>query len=246
MATALMAEFGNHAGNGPWPSLEWASWIFDRASFVLVGSLAVGVAATVAIVWMGIVKEHHWDLARDRSNEKVAALESETAKANAEIAKAQAATAEATLRLGELRLRFGPRNLNKEKFVGALAGKERYQSVVQIYFDKNAPDGWSTAIQIAEALTAAHWNAFAFPTPMPDDSPLQMYRPIGYEKSPDGTISSTGSGIVIVLGDRLTPPPGVHDALVMAMVEGFGHGVLTRGGEPTVLNRIALVIFPRL
>jgi sterol desaturase/sphingolipid hydroxylase (fatty acid hydroxylase superfamily) len=60
MATAIMAEIANHAVKEPWPSLDWASWIFDRASFVLVGSLVIGVAATVAIVWMGIVKEHHW------------------------------------------------------------------------------------------------------------------------------------------------------------------------------------------
>jgi len=67
MVTAIMAEIANHATEEPWPSLDWASWIFDRASFVLVGSLVLGVAATVAIVWMGIVKEHHWDLARERA-----------------------------------------------------------------------------------------------------------------------------------------------------------------------------------
>lgn len=67
---AIMAEIANHAGNEPWPSLDWASWIFDRASFVLIGSLIVGAAATVAMVWMGIVKEHHWDLLRNlRRNE---------------------------------------------------------------------------------------------------------------------------------------------------------------------------------
>jgi hypothetical protein len=69
-ATVIMAEIANRAVREPWPSLEWASWIFDRASFVLVGSLVLGVAATVAIVWMGIVKEHHWDLARDAATKK--------------------------------------------------------------------------------------------------------------------------------------------------------------------------------
>ena len=79
-----MAEIANHAGNEPWPALDWASWIFDRASWVLVVGLAFGLAATVVMVWMGIVKEHHWDLLRTSSNEKVATLELETAKANAQ------------------------------------------------------------------------------------------------------------------------------------------------------------------
>jgi hypothetical protein len=48
--SAIMAEMANHAEAHPWPSLEWAGWIFDRASFVLIASLIVGAMATVAIV----------------------------------------------------------------------------------------------------------------------------------------------------------------------------------------------------
>jgi hypothetical protein len=84
IAIAMMAEIANQAKNAPWPSLEWASWIFDRASFVLVGSLVVGVAATIAIVWMGIVKEHHWDLAREQSSGRIADLNNATARLNAD------------------------------------------------------------------------------------------------------------------------------------------------------------------
>jgi hypothetical protein len=90
-----MAEVGNHVGKEPWPSLDLASWLFDRASFLLIGSLIFGALATVVIVWMGIVKEHHWDLLREHSNEKVASLELETAKANVEVGKANVALAEA-------------------------------------------------------------------------------------------------------------------------------------------------------
>jgi|GEM_PF-2555347 len=68
-----MAEIANHAKE-PWPPLDWASWIFDRASWVLVGSLILGAGATVAIVWMGFVKEHHWDLAREVANRKIGEL----------------------------------------------------------------------------------------------------------------------------------------------------------------------------
>src|SRR5258705_13497354 len=73
LISAAITEMANHAGNEPWPSLEAASRWFDRASIVL--SLLAGFAATVVIVWLGIAKEHHWDLLRDSSNEKVATLE---------------------------------------------------------------------------------------------------------------------------------------------------------------------------
>jgi hypothetical protein len=43
----------------------------DSASFLLVGSLIIGAAATIAMVWMGIVKEHHWDLARELAATKI-------------------------------------------------------------------------------------------------------------------------------------------------------------------------------
>ena len=69
-----MAEIGNHAGNGIWPTLELASKIFDRASFALIVGTVIVLASTVFIVWMGIVKEHHWDLLREQSSERIATL----------------------------------------------------------------------------------------------------------------------------------------------------------------------------
>jgi hypothetical protein len=84
---AAMADMANHAKE-PWLSLETAAWLFDRAGFVLVASLVVGVVSTVLIVFTGIEKEHHWDLLRERANEKIASVELEAAKSNAEAAKA--------------------------------------------------------------------------------------------------------------------------------------------------------------
>jgi hypothetical protein len=101
LAIAAMTEIANHAGNEPWPSLEVASKWFDRASIVLALSLLVGFAATATIVWLGIVKEHHWDGLRDRSNEKVAALELETANAKAALGIAQADIAKANEKVAE-------------------------------------------------------------------------------------------------------------------------------------------------
>ncbi len=71
-----------------WPSLKVASTLFDAASVALVASLAVGVAATALIVWMGYVKEHHWDALREASRERTELLATETARANAETARA--------------------------------------------------------------------------------------------------------------------------------------------------------------
>jgi hypothetical protein len=93
---AAMTEIGNQAGNGIWPALPDASRWFDRASIVLALSLLASFAATVVIVWLGIVKEHHWDEAREAAKVKIAGLETETEKAKAEQAKANEAIATAT------------------------------------------------------------------------------------------------------------------------------------------------------
>src|SRR5262245_27253894 len=101
IASIAMAEIANHATEEPWPSLETASWLFDRASFVLFGSLVAGAAATAIIVWMGIVKEHHWDLARDKANEHIGQLfrDGEQLKKDAEQLRKD--TAEANARAAE-------------------------------------------------------------------------------------------------------------------------------------------------
>ena len=101
LISIAITEMANHAGNEPWPPLEAASWWFDKASIVLALSLLAGFGATVVIVWLGIVKEHHWDLLRDASNEKVAALELKTAEANASLGIAQADIAKAHARIAE-------------------------------------------------------------------------------------------------------------------------------------------------
>ena len=89
-----MTEAATQGGGEPWPSLETASWWFDRASFALIASLVIGVVATVLIVWMGTVKEHHWDLLREQAAKKIADLGLETAKAKTETALAQERIAE--------------------------------------------------------------------------------------------------------------------------------------------------------
>lgn len=90
-----MAEIANTANQEPWPSLETASWWFDKASIALVGSLLFGLVATVIIVWMGITKEHHWDLLREQSEREIAGInkQAEQLRADAEASKADIAKA---------------------------------------------------------------------------------------------------------------------------------------------------------
>jgi hypothetical protein len=83
-----MAGMKNQGDSKMWPSLEWAERLYSTANVALILSLAVGVIATVLIVWMGNVKEAY--LRRDLAGASKAAAE------------ANARAAEAALQLGQL------------------------------------------------------------------------------------------------------------------------------------------------
>jgi hypothetical protein len=161
MVITIMAEIGNHAGNEPWPSLEIASWLFDRASFVLIGSLICGTLATVIIVWMGIVKEHHWDLAREQAQERIAILNKETARLSADAEASRAAIAGANARALEAQLALekfkAPRTFTPEQQqritskVIQFTGQEWAASVSSV------PDALSFLMSLDAALKDAGW-----------------------------------------------------------------------------------------
>ncbi|MGM5020165.1 hypothetical protein [Tardiphaga sp. 367_B4_N1_1] len=101
----------NKTTKGRRMSLEMATRLFDWSSIALAIGACIVFVATAAIVWLGIVKEHHWELLREHANEKIAAVGLETAKANAELGTAQADIAKAqataaTANLEAARLRF--------------------------------------------------------------------------------------------------------------------------------------------
>lgn len=83
----------SHSEGRMWPSLETATRLFDAFSIALAIGACVVFVATAAIVWLGIVKEHHWDELREQARTKVATLETETARANVEVARAHENTA---------------------------------------------------------------------------------------------------------------------------------------------------------
>jgi hypothetical protein len=86
-----------------WPfsklSLPWATFWYDIANIALLCSLIAGVISTFILVQAGHIKEHHWDIAREQSRERVATLETELENAQAAIAEANAHALESQLAL---------------------------------------------------------------------------------------------------------------------------------------------------
>ena len=173
-----MTEIANAANQEPWPSLETASWLSDRAGWVLAVSLLFGFAATVLIIWMGAVKEHHWDLLRENAQTEISKLnvQSEQLRADAEaskaeIAKANESAAEANLKAEEERLarikieaRIGPRLLPQAeqiKLTDALKGFGA--QVVTIQASPQLPESEWFARVLAAPLTSAGWEVTILP-----------------------------------------------------------------------------------
>jgi len=83
-----MIEIGNQGEKEIWPSLDWATWWFDRASIGLIIGTLIVLISTALIVWMGVIKEHHWDALRDRTAIEIASTQGEAARANEAAGKA--------------------------------------------------------------------------------------------------------------------------------------------------------------
>ena len=105
-----------------WPSLPVANHIADWANIAFIGSLVVGVASTILIVWMAGVKEAYWESARQASEERIAELTTKGDEARADIAKANVHIAEANARVAEaekqnldLRAKIASRRITAEQ-----------------------------------------------------------------------------------------------------------------------------------
>lgn len=189
-----MAEIANHAEREPWPSLESASWWFDRASLLLIGSLIAGAIATVIIVWTGTVKEEHWDIMRSRSNERIAEAKLGAAKAdeNAAIANAAAATANERAALLEV---------EAAKLRGAAAW--RRLTVEQHEKLKESLDGQSFEV----------WTSFVGADP----ESTVFRNDIDKALSAGGLKTKFFSGWSVAVGLQITDTPGPQrDALIRA------------------------------
>ncbi len=171
MVATAMSKMANHTGNEPWLSLESASWWFDKSSVVLAVSLLVGFVCTVIIIVTGTIKEHHWDLARERANERIALVNEETARLSVEAETARKETAQAKLELQQIRF---PRSLDSEKLKLALA--DIPAQFFEVLYNQNAADGSSLAFQIFVTLNIAGWKTDQkLPAPLtPQQGPVEL------------------------------------------------------------------------
>jgi hypothetical protein len=98
-----------------WPSLPAANKIADIANFVLIGSLAFGVASTATIWWITGVKERYWNVDRQQSVGKIAELNTEAARLSGEAEAARAAIAEADAKAATANQRAAEANRKAEE-----------------------------------------------------------------------------------------------------------------------------------
>lgn len=246
MIAALMADNAHDISNEPWPSLETASWLFDRASFVLVGSLLFGLAATVAIVWMGIVKEHHWDLARERANEKIAAVNEETARLSLEAESARKETAQAKIELQQLRF---ARRLDNQKLKADISGMP--SQFFEVLFDQSAADGSGLAFQIFVALASMGWRTDQkLPAPLtPQLGPPELREVYQLLPLTQQAGASPWGVSVVTKGPITDDPAAPEQILLMALLKAVDSPVQTVGGGKDQMmpeGKIRIVVGPKL
>lgn len=111
--TTTMAVAANQATI--WPSQKNAEFVYDLANFALIAALALGVVATILIVWMGNKKEEY--LKRDLSSAALRAAEA--------IQKAE----EEHLARVKIEERLAPRTLLDEQLESIFAAISPYQDV---------------------------------------------------------------------------------------------------------------------
>ena len=110
----------------------------------IVANAAIGFGLIVEFLLVGKVIDATREADR-KSAEKIAEIEAQTAAARAQAAKAEL----------ELK-RLGPRQLNRDKFIKELEGKEK--APVEIFFLRGNAESYRLATQIQEALIASKWQ----------------------------------------------------------------------------------------
>jgi hypothetical protein len=138
-----------------WPSLPVANHIADVANIFFIGSLVVGVAATVLIVWMSGVKEAYWEKDRTESAERVASLIVQGDQLRKDTAEANARALESQLALEKFK---APRTLTPEQLNRV---SERLKPFTAVRFDTSIipgdPEAMGFLVQIASALEKGGW-----------------------------------------------------------------------------------------
>jgi hypothetical protein len=220
-------------------SLELASHLFDWSSIALAIGACIVFVATAAIVWLGIVKEHHWEVLREHANEKIAAVGLEAAKANAElgvaqadIAKAHAAIAEANARALEAKAETA-----KATEAAALANERAAELAIALKQRENrkiAPEQRTAILDRLKPLpgkgkiliNALMGDAEAFQF---SDQILSVLKEAGYaaEEVPQAArlMSINRTGLFLWMKDARNPPErakNIATAFRLVGIEMFG------------------------
>lgn len=204
-----------------------------------------GAVGTDILISLGVAGEILFSRqARSASEILQRQSDEHVAEANARAAEANAQAATAALRLEELRQRVGARSFDRPKFLAQLKDK-RAAELVRIEFDKRAPDGWGTGVQLYDLLREAKWNVQE-PVPIADGSPFWECLPRFMEWT-GGRVTGAGAGIVVLF------PPGTigsaEDEARLALTNALAHGLNNGlGGQdaPTVpRGQLVLLIFAR-
>jgi hypothetical protein len=146
-----------------WPSLPVANHIADVANIFFIGSLVVGVAATVLIVWMSGVKEAYWEKDRTESAERVASLTAQGDQLRKDTAEANERAVQAALALEKFK---APRTIVPEQgariiaAVKGFAGTSFDMAVIQ-----GDPEATYFLRQLANILGTASWTWVEFNHP---------------------------------------------------------------------------------
>ena len=133
-----------------------ANHIADVANWFFIGSLVVGVASTILIVWMAGVKEAYWEKDRAESAERVAALVVQGDQLRKDSAEANARALEAQLALEKFK---APRRLSSEQ-QSRIVDKIRVFSGQRFDMAVNSGDPEAGALldTIETILTRAGWE----------------------------------------------------------------------------------------
>jgi hypothetical protein len=125
------------------------------------------VISTVAIVWMANVKEAHWDLAREQSQERIAELNKETVRLAADAEQSRAAIADANVRALEAQAaleRFkAPRSISdsdKPTLISDLSAFAGTNAAIYILGEGPEPNGLAASIR--DVLAQSHWQVLSW------------------------------------------------------------------------------------
>ena len=124
-----------------WPPEETAARLYNLANFGLIGSLIVGAASTVLVVWMGNVKEGYLTDRLGKAVIEAGSANERAAKAQTDLAKLQQATL--------------PRNFDPKKIAAKLRAFRNIRIGVSSLSDF---EPWHTAELIRSAVIGANWT----------------------------------------------------------------------------------------